>query len=287
MTVAVIGLGRLGTSLARALAARGTPIAGFYDLDPRAAGRARRLLGRGRPASSAADAARPAEVVLICVPDRDVAAAAAELARAPFAWTGKIVLHTSGVHSSAVLAPLRRRGAATGSFHPAQSFARADTPPARFLSIGVAVEGAPRAAAAARTLARRLGAVPFTLKAADKPRYHAACAVASNLFIPLFDLACALLEETGLPRRRAERVLLPLVEGTAANIRKAGRENALTGPISRGDAATIDLHLRTLRGSAEAREIYLRLSRRALAIARERGLDPAAVKSIRRRLAGK
>lgn len=284
MKIALIGTGRLGTSLGRALAGRGYGIAGLYDQRPAAARRARRIIGRGRVAGSGAEACRGAEIVLLCVPDGELAAAALELALAGVGWKGRTVLHTSGALSAAVLAPLRCEGAAVGSFHPAQSFARPDTPAAAFAGATIAIEGGRRAVAAGRALAAALGGRVLRLRAADKVRYHAACSVASNLLVPLFDLASSLLEEAGIPARRAEAALLPLVERTLANVRELGRVKALTGPIARGDAATATLHLEALPARGYARDIYRCLGRRALELAVRGGLGRGEAAAIKRTL---
>lgn len=284
MNIALIGTGRLGTSLLRALARRGYGIAGLFDRRPAAARKARRIIGRGRVAGSGAEACRDADLVFLCVPDGELAATALELALAGGGWKGRIVLHTSGALSAAVLAPLRCEGAAVGSFHPAQSFARPDTPASAFAGATIAVEGDRRAVAAGRALAASLRGRVLRLEAADKALYHAACSVASNLLVPLFDLASSLLEEAGIPSRRAEAALLPLLEGTLANIRDLGRAKALTGPIARGDAATAALHLEALPARGDAREIYRRLGRRAVELAARSGLGGREAAALRRTL---
>ena len=287
MTIAILGTGRLGTSLALALAVRGSGSTVLFDTDPAAARRARRIAGGGRVVSAAAEAARAADIVLLCVPDAVVAPAATRLSRARIDWTGKVVLHTSGVLSSAALAGLRRAGASVGSFHPAQSFARPATPSDRFRGIAFAVEGDAAAVAAGRRLARALGGIPVLLRAEDKPVYHAACSIASNLLVPLYEAARALLRETGIGPRAADRILLPLVEGTVANLRDLPPSRALTGPIARGDVGVVKIHLAALRKHPRLRELYRTLGRRAVALAAERGLPAATIKSLERRLRGR
>ena len=287
MNVALIGTGRLGCSLARALPRRLFTIAAFYDKNAAAARRCRRRLGRGRVVASAADAAALADLVLICVPDGAVAAVAAKLAETPLHWKNKIVLHTSGALSSRELAPLKRAGAAVGSVHPAQSFAGPDAPPSRFRGVSFAVEGDPGAAAAGRRLARSIGGRPFAVKPGDKARYHAACSLASNMLVPLFDSACVLLEGTGLSPKEAASVLLPLIEGTIKNLKNIDRAGALTGPIARGDEETVRRHLTALKGRRKEADIYRRLGILALKLAEARGLDPKKVKLLARRLAGR
>ncbi len=285
MNVALIGTGRLGASLARALPPETFSIAALHDRNGAAARRCQRRIGRGRVVRTAAEAAAAGDVILLCVPDGAVAAVAAELAEAPLHWRGKIVLHTSGALSSQTLGPLKRAGAAVGSMHPAQSFAGPETPPSRFRGVFFAVEGDPKAVAAARRLARSVGGRPFPIRAGDKALYHAACSLASNMLVPLFDRACALLEKTGIRPRDAARILLPLVEGTVENLKGLDRALALTGPIARGDEETVRLHLEALRGCREEEAVYRLLGRQALVLAERRGVDKKTVKALARRLA--
>jgi predicted short-subunit dehydrogenase-like oxidoreductase (DUF2520 family) len=286
MNIALIGTGRLGASLARALPPGMFSLKALHDRDGAAARRCRRRIGRGRVVRTAAEAAAAGDVILLCVPDRAVAEVAEVLARAPLRWNGKIVLHTSGALSSQTLGPLKRAGAAVGSMHPAQSFAGPETPPSRFRGVFFAVEGDPKAAAAARRLARSVGGRPYPIGAGDKALYHAACSLASNMLVPLFDRACALLEETGIRPRHAARILLPLVEGTVENLKGLDRARALTGPIARGDKETVRLHLESLRGRKRDDRIYRLLGAQALVLAERRGVDQKTVKALARRLAG-
>lgn len=287
MKISVIGTGRMGTVLARALAEKGWDVAALFDVDRRAAVRSRRLIKSGRVTAEAAEAARLADIVFLCLPDGMVSGAAAALARQPVEWAGKTVFHTCGALSSRILSPLERRGAQVGSFHPAQSFARKDTPPSVFDGAAIAVEGDATAVALGRRLARSLGGKPFFLKPEDKPFYHAACSIASNLLVPLFDLACALLQKSGIRGREAEAILLPLVEGTVLNIGRLGRTAALTGPIARGDTATLRLHMNILRDDKPQHDVYRLLGARAVEIAVKSGLGAKEASSLRRRLAGK
>lgn len=287
MKTALIGAGRLGASLARALPRRLFDVTAVYDRNPAAARLCRRRLGRGRIVSSSARAATLADLILICVPDAAVAAVARELAAAPLDWKGKIVLHTSGALSSRELAPLKQAGADVGSVHPAQSFAGPDTPPARFRGVSFAVEGDPRAAAAGKRLARGVGGRPFAIRAGDKAAYHAACSLASNMLVPLFDAACSVLEKTGMGPREAARVLLPLVRGTVENLEGPDRAGALTGPIARGDEETVRLHLDALKGRRREADLYRLLGLRALELAEANGLDRRKIRRLARRLAGK
>jgi predicted short-subunit dehydrogenase-like oxidoreductase (DUF2520 family) len=119
-----------------------------------------------------------------------------------------------------------------------------------------------------------LGARPLVLKGADKALYHAACSLASNLLVPLFDTACGLLREAGIGDREAVEVLWPLAEGTLQSVKRLDRENALTGPISRGDVDTVRKHLHALEKYPAAQKIYRVLGAEALRLASRRKTIP-------------
>lgn len=282
----VVGAGRLGTALAAALARRGWRPAALVDRDLGAARGARRLVGAGRASTILGPSPDPGRFVVVAVPDAQVAKAAAALARSGVDWTGRVVVHTSGLLAASVLAPLARRGARTASCHPVQSFARKDAPASVFTGVTWGVEGDPEAIEACGRVVRALRGRLLPLTAEEKPLYHAACALASNAFVALEGTAVDLLVRAGIDRGTAEAVLLPLVEGTLQNVKKLGMDGALTGPVIRGDQSTVAAHLEALGPEPRAAEIYRVLGKAMLEMAARRGLAPARVKSLRRRLGG-
>ena len=209
--LAVVGRGRLGTALFSALAAVGAEVQG--------------PLGRSeRPAG-------PVEAVLLCVPDAEIEAAAAAVAgAAPF------VGHTSGATPLDALAPAK---AAAFGLHPLQTFAGGDGPE-RFRGAGCAVAGqTDEALELATGLALSLGMRPFPIADADRAAYHAAASIASNFLVTLQAAAEDAAAAAGLEPAEARRLLAPLVRATVDNWAAQGPELALTGPVARGDEATV------------------------------------------------
>jgi predicted short-subunit dehydrogenase-like oxidoreductase (DUF2520 family) len=197
---AVVGHGRLGTALAAALRAAGAPVHGPLD--------------RGATAHTA-------EVVFLAVPDAEIANAAAHVA------PGRFVGHCSG---ATTLAPLHGHPEAF-SLHPLMTITAAG---ADFTGATAAVAGTTDTAlATARTLAEALGLTPIEIADADRPAYHAAASMASNFLVTLEWAA----ERVGGLDRAA---LAPLVRATVDNWVADGARAALTGPIARGDEATVD-----------------------------------------------
>jgi len=283
----IIGAGRLGTSLGAALAGRGWRPEAVVDRDLAAARAGRRIIGGGTATTSLAAAAAAAGPVIIAVPDGAVSRTAAGLARARGSWADRVVVHTSGLLPAAVLAPLARRGARVASLHPAQSFPQKGMPPSAFEGITWGLEGDAVAIEAAEAMVRDLHGNILLLAARDKALYHAACALASNALVALEWTAVGLFGRAGIAPDAAAEALLPLVQGTLQNVKSLGLENALTGPILRGDVATVEAHLEALGSDPGAREIYTALGKRILELAKERGLPAARVRALKRRLAGR
>jgi predicted short-subunit dehydrogenase-like oxidoreductase (DUF2520 family) len=209
---AIVGAGRLGTALAAALRASGLVIDG--------------PLGRGiDPVGAGA--------VLLCVPDAEIAAAAA---RVP---PGVLAGHCSGANGLGVL-----DGHEAFSLHPLTTVTVGGM--ARFAGAGAAVAGStPRALAFAHELAIRLGMRATVVEDADRAAYHAAASIASNFLVTLEAAAERLGGTAGVDRA----LLVPLVEAAVANWARLGPAGALTGPIARGDDETVTRQ----RGAVEER----------------------------------
>ena len=214
--VAIVGPGRVGGALAAAAAAA--------SIEVRVAGR-----------DDALEACREAEVAVLAVPD----AAIGEVARTVAAAVPplRLVGHTSGATGLDALEPCAEAGAATFSLHPLQTIPGPDSD---LTAAPCAVSGsAAEAEEFARGLAEELGMRPFTVPEEHRAAYHAAAAIASNFLIALEESASELLARAGVDGAR--ELLAPLVMRTAANWAEDGAA-ALTGPIARGDEATVARH---------------------------------------------
>jgi predicted short-subunit dehydrogenase-like oxidoreductase (DUF2520 family) len=234
---------------------------------------------------------RPEAVVFVTVPDSAVAHVAAELAALDADIPAAVsFVHTSGALGLGSLAALRRRYA-VGSFHPLRSFPE-PLPPDAFKGIVVAVDGS--SATLRRLLgrlARDLRAHPRHVKDSRRAEYHAAAVFASNYVVALMGVATGLLEEIGWSETDAVRGLTNLAAGALANVAKQGPPAALTGPIRRGDAETVERHIDALRsldrrlakGSRRV-DLYRMLGQIALEIARDAGLEPVAAERVSRAL---
>jgi predicted short-subunit dehydrogenase-like oxidoreductase (DUF2520 family) len=202
--LAVVGRGRLGTAIAAALGLEAP-------------------LGRGElpPAGC--------EAVILCVPDTSIPAAAAALAGG-----ARFVGHTSG---ATPLRALEAAGAETFGLHPLQTVTAGG---ADFHGCGCAVAGSTqRALELAETIATHLGMTPFPVEDSQRAAYHAAASIASNFLVTLEAEAEELAAAAGIEGFNARRMLGPLVRTTVENWIALGPERALTGPVARGDHATV------------------------------------------------
>jgi len=198
--IAIVGRGRMGTALAAALRVVGAEVRG--------------PLRRG-------EASGDAGVVLLCVPDREIAGASALVVPGP------VVGHVSASAPLELLAPHERF-----SLHPLLSVVGAG---AQFEGAYCAIDGSsPAALDVAHTLADRLGMHARVVPRDQRALYHAAASVASNFLITLEGAAERLASAVGLERE----ALVPLVRATVENWARQGARAALTGPIARGDVAT-------------------------------------------------
>jgi predicted short-subunit dehydrogenase-like oxidoreductase (DUF2520 family) len=247
--VSIIGLGRLGTTLARALSRKDYQI--------------RSLVGRHKP--DEIRSLSPSDLILITTPDDQIAKVAAELSGLD--WTAT-ALHTSGALSSEVLTAMRSRGWSTGSVHPLISVSE---PRTAIDGAFWCVEGDGRALRVARALVRDLEGQSFSIRAAEKPLYHAAAVMASGNVVALFDVALEMLVAAGLTRKNARSILQPLLASTVENLETKDPAQALTGTFSRGDVETVKRHLAALKQHKlpAALELYCRLGNRSVKLTKK------------------
>ncbi|NJL92516.1 MAG: DUF2520 domain-containing protein [Anaerolineae bacterium] len=234
-TLAFLGAGRVATALGLAWQARGYTITAVGSRNPASARRlAEQLACRVEPFPQA-------DLVFLSVPDDQIAAVAR-------AWLGNngqgALIHTSGVHSLALFPNISQNQ--FGTFHPAYPFG----PQTRLtgeegLLIGIEATSA-ELSQMLEGVALDLGGRPVFLPADAKARYHLAAVVASNYLVTLFEFARSLYAQVGVPAELNTATVLTLMQGALQNLVVYPPAQALTGPIARGDLATLHLHLAAL-----------------------------------------
>ncbi|MBI4261162.1 MAG: DUF2520 domain-containing protein [Actinobacteria bacterium] len=268
MDVAVLGAGRTGTALAVLLARAGHRVVAISGREATAERGARYLSLSPTPPARAAAAG---ELVLVATPDGAVAEVCAEAAAGGGFRPGQWVAHLSGTVRLEALDPARAAGAGVLALHPLQTFPDVEQALARIPGSAMAVTAAGEEGFAfGEGLARAIGVRPFRLADEAKPLYHAAAVFASNYVIASLALAEELFERAGIDD--PVDLFAPLVRACVENVVASGPEDALTGPVARGDAATVEGHLRAL-ADADPRAVlpYLALARVALDVAGRSG----------------
>lgn len=261
-TIAILGAGNLGSALALSLADTSYPVGEIVSRpnatsQRRAAALARRI--GARVAVMGKDDIC-SQLVWLCVPDRDISSCAKALAR--LSWKGRIALHSSGVLGSNLLGPLRKRGASVASVHPLMTFVPGAKPSLRGVSF--AVEGDRQAVAAARRIISALKGQSCPISPKDKSLYHGWATFTSPLLTILLQAAEDVARAAHVSRAQARQRAAPILRQTVENYIRKGAALGFSGPIVRGDAATVRRHLEVLRTVPAARDVYLALARAAL-----------------------
>jgi len=201
------------------------------------------------------------DLVWITVPDDAIAATALRLAPTQD-WQGKIVFHSSGALTSDDLAPLRAQGAKVASVHPGMTFVRGPAPQMR--GVAFAVEGDPAAVRVAKRIVQDLGGTTYAIDKRNKVLYHAFGSFASPLVIALMALLELVAQAAGIRPDDAKTMMVPLLTQTLRNYLQHDAASAFSGPLVRGDVATVRRHLEELKAVPEARAVYIALARSAV-----------------------
>ncbi len=286
--VGIVGAGAVAQTLGRLMAAAGEPIVAVASRTRDRAERAARFIGADRKGSApvrvvaGSELPRMASRILIAVTDSAVERVAEMLADG--GMRSGVALHTCGAKGPEALRPLARAGVACGMLHPLQTIVTPEQGVASLAEATFGISGEPGARQWARAIARIVTGADDRFLEVDADRlsyYHAGAVMASNAIVALLDAAVALLGQAGVERGAAMRALAPLAGTTVWNTVAAGPEAALTGPIVRGDAATVAMHMRALKdGPPTVARLYEAAAAHLLTLARQRGLSDASAREI-------
>ncbi len=282
LRIGLIGAGRLGNALARAMADSGLTMHALASRSEASGHRLAAVLPGCRllDAQAVVDGC---DVVFLTAPDDALPRLAASLRWRP----GIAAVHCSGASELSVLAPAQNAGAAVGGFHPLQSFgaARSDGASPRLGLSGctVTIEAEPPLDALLQDLAARLGARVNRLPPGMRGRYHAAAGYASQFVNVLLREATDIWQSWGASEDDAVAALLPLLAGTIESVQRAGVAGGMPGPVSRGDEGSLRRHLQALAPLPPATlMLYRELCGRSVVLAAESGaIDEATAAHIR------
>jgi len=189
-----------------------------------------------------------ADVIFICTQDDKIPAAVKLISDTRLDLKGKIITHTSGVHSSGELKLLKKFKADTASFHPVQTFEnKAAGRSNRFKNIYVAIEGTGKSEKVLSKLAKAVNAYPFTIDKKFKTLHHICCVISSNFLVTnLSHIERIYRRKNGFKKHNFFNIYMPLIFQTLSNISHKGTVNSLTGPIARNDVNTVRKHIKEL-----------------------------------------
>ncbi|HBB53126.1 MAG TPA: DUF2520 domain-containing protein [Legionellales bacterium] len=268
LTLNVIGAGRCGKTIAYLLAhANLVNVQGVCNSTLQSALQAIEFIGSGHAYQQVKDLP-PADITLITCPDDQIESLSHELSQSMHLKEKSIIFHCSGALSSAVLNHLTEKNCLVGSAHPMMSFASSAQSIDNFAGTYCGLEGDQQAQAVLGHLFFELGAHTFFIQSDKKTLYHVAGVLSSNYLVSLAHLAQECLLESGIDKDTSRNIILSLMGSSLSNLHQHQEfENALTGPIQRGDIQTIESHLAAIPFTY-LKEIYVKLGLQALKISK-------------------
>ncbi len=258
LRVGVIGPGRAGTALARALARAGHRVVAAAAVSEASRQRVRDNF----PLAELAEPDRvieAADLVLLTVPDDVLPGLAGGLAATGAPVGGRLLAHVSGAHGVRVLEPVTRAGALPLALHPVMTFTGRDDDVDRIKGVSFGVTAPEQLRTVAEALVIEMGGEPVFIAEENRSLYHAALAFAANHLVTLVAQAADMLRDAGA--ENPNRMLGPLLGAALDNALRFG-DAGLTGPVARGDGSTVAAHLAAI-GEREpgALAAYLALAR--------------------------
>jgi predicted short-subunit dehydrogenase-like oxidoreductase (DUF2520 family) len=278
LRVGVVGVGRVGATLGSALRRAGHEIVAASGVSAQSRDRAARYLP-GVPVLAVDETVTAADFVLLAVPDDVLRPLVTGLAGTDTFRPGQLVAHTSGAQGIGVLDAAAARGVLALALHPVMTFAGRPEDLDRLDGATWGVTAADELRPVAEALVVEMGGEPVWVPESARARYHTALTIASNHLVTLVNDSLGLL--TGAGVAEPGRLLAPLLSAALDNVLRLG-DAALTGPVSRGDTATVALHLDTLRRTApDLLASYVALAQRTAHRAHDAGrLTDAETRSM-------
>jgi predicted short-subunit dehydrogenase-like oxidoreductase (DUF2520 family) len=286
--VAIVGAGAVAQALGRLMAAGGEPVVALASRSRSRAEGAARFIGVAAPSIQVVEYSalpRLATHVLIAVSDQGIEPVAAALAAA--GMRSGVALHTCGARGPDALGALRTVGVACGMLHPLQTIMSGEQGIKSLADATFGLSGDPDAI-------RWAGEIVEVVRLATGGRgrslhieanrlryYHAGAVMASNALVAALDAAVILLAHAGVDRDAALRAVGPLARTSIENALRDGPQAALTGPVVRGDAATVAAHREALREvDPTVAKLYEAAAGHLLQLAKQRGLSEASVRAV-------
>lgn len=264
LTLNFIGCGRLGKTLAALChQSQVAEIGGLLSASHSSALQALQFIGAGQVCKAMSDLP-PADLYFITTPDDLIQKTCEALVTSGRLKTGAIVLHCSGSLNSDSLASARAKGCHLASLHPLKSFASPEESLRSFKGSYCALEGDQQILGELSRLMETLGAKPFIISKEAKALYHTASVLANNYLVTLHYQARECYKQAGIDDAIAEQLVSKLMKDAFNNLASLSHQTALTGPLQRGDASTIESHLKALSAHPTLKDLYSALGKATL-----------------------
>jgi len=244
--IGFIGAGKVGTALAVQLSNKGYPVVAVASRTFASAEKLAEAVPGCKAYENVQRIADNTDLIFITTPDDAILEVVSQIK-----WhKGNLVVHCSGAGSLDILETAQKTGAQVGAIHPLQSFASVEQAIKNIPGSTFGIEGDGPIVDLLEEMAKSLDGKAIQLGAGDKVLYHAAAVMACNYFVTLMQMSTDVWGKFGVDTNDAIEALGPLLKGTVNNIINAGLPNCLTGPIARGDAGTIQMHVDALKAKA-------------------------------------
>jgi len=247
--ISIIGAGAVGTAISSYLFDKGYRFSSVIDMNGTKALSLANLLKCNKVGVVVNDISLDTDIVMITVNDNSISSVAMELAKNKKIYHKKLfAVHCSGVYSSDILAPLRKKGSLTASMHPLQTFPqnqKLSRIKSKLKGIYYGIEGSPESLRIVKNIIEALDGKSIIISKEMKPLYHIASVFASNYLTVLLNTISDLTSQLKQKESWME-IFGPIMTTTMENVIKMNAPKALTGPIVRGDLRTLDIHLDSL-----------------------------------------
>ena len=278
--IGFVGAGAVGTGLALALDRLGFSVTAVSSRRQSSAAALADQIAGCQSFDNPQSVADGCELVFITTPDSAIATVAESVRWRP----GQSVVHCCGTSGPEILAPADAQGAITGAFHPFQTFAGisgTDEAVARLTGVTFAVSAQGNLLDTLQVLAAALGGRVVSIPDGARPLYHAAAIMSCGYLVTLLHTAAEVLQSAGFTEAQAQDAITGLAKTTVSNLARSGAPASLSGPLVRGDVATVEGHMATLdRVHPPAARLYAELTELSLPLAQGLGLEPAGARRL-------
>lgn len=276
MDIGMIGAGKVGCSIGKYMRECGLPVAGYFSKRAESSEEAGTFTGTN-VFQNLEDIIKACDVLCITVPDDAVGDVWSEIHRISKKWSvvrpleHKVICHFSGSLSSAVFSGIDGTGASGCSVHPMYAFSDKFTSYQQLNTVIFTMEGQEKALGVMDGLFSGMGNQVLRISPDKKALYHCSASLVSNFMIGLVQMGLDMLRQCGISGEMGRELFAPLIRGNVEAMLDKGCEQALTGPIERGDCQTVKKHLEILEreygeSSAET-ELYHILGKQVLSLA--------------------